>query len=452
MQRARYIVWTLTAIAMLILPVLASAATFPNFDGELVDAYTATGRYGIVSSGVGLNGVTSGSIDLFVPGTPVKVYLYWAGYDVSSGSDDEVAISNGTNTYNVTADTTYGPSYWWGSNHYHYVFVEDITGLNIAQAGSGAYTISNVDMDFNYGAGIIVVYEDENLDETTVWLLEGLDSIHFRFGVAQSVNRGSPSALNCFTFEADAENPRLLEFTTFTGGYDTAYSGQFRANRLWYKTGYGAPPAQGTDLTSDPDAAHFGNPTFQGDANGDLIANDLGEWDTYNNQIVIEPWETWACLQIESVATYDPQLGVSLLWLMAGASLREPSTPTSVDLTRFEALPDEGGIAIEWETASEVNTLGFNLYRSQAVDGEYNALNQGLIPAQGLGAVGGHSYTYVDTGLEPGKRYFYKLESVSAQQANVIHGPVDAAAPDTTPTSVTLTALSATAMPNILAG
>ncbi|MCK4814345.1 hypothetical protein KA005_01130, partial [bacterium] len=32
-------------------------------------------------------------------------------------------------------------------------------------------------------------------------------------------------------------------------------------------------------------------------------------------------------------------------------------------------------VEVEWETASELNTVGFNLYRSQSSDGQYDQIN-----------------------------------------------------------------------------
>jgi len=53
----------------------------------------------------------------------------------------------------------------------------------------------------------------------------------------------------------------------------------------------------------------------------------------------------------------------------------------------------ESKILVEWNTASEINTLGFNVYRSNTMDGDRIQLNDYLIPAKADPLIGG-SYTY----------------------------------------------------------
>jgi hypothetical protein len=77
-------------------------------------------------------------------------------------------------------------------------------------------------------------------------------------------------------------------------------------------------------------------------------------------------------------------------------------------------------------TAAEIDTEGFNLWRSQAADGPYVKLNPGLIPAQGEADVEA-SYEYLDGDLEAGATYYYKLEDVDRFGVSTFHGPVSAA-------------------------
>lgn len=120
-----------------------------------------------------------------------------------------------------------------------------------------------------------------------------------------------------------------------------------------------------------------------------------------------------------------------------------PKDPSAVELARFEALAAETGILLEWETATEIDNLGFNLYRSTALNGDYVQLNEALIPAQNPGAVFGGVYTWVDETVTPGVTYFYKLEDVDIYGVATLHGPVQATALAAGPTSVSVTAFSA---------
>ena len=69
------------------------------------------------------------------------------------------------------------------------------------------------------------------------------------------------------------------------------------------------------------------------------------------------------------------------------------------------------GATITWETASEVNTAGFNLYRSASPDGPWEKVNDQLLPPS-EDPVSGGSYSFTDASAEPGKTYYYQLEEV----------------------------------------
>lgn len=67
---------------------------------------------------------------------------------------------------------------------------------------------------------------------------------------------------------------------------------------------------------------------------------------------------------------------------------------------------------VRWETASEMETAGFNLYRSENPDGPFTQrVNTDLIPAGTTPLVGG-AYVYTDTNVQPGRIYYYELEEV----------------------------------------
>ena len=86
-------------------------------------------------------------------------------------------------------------------------------------------------------------------------------------------------------------------------------------------------------------------------------------------------------------------------------------TPTAVDLVSFEATASDGGVELRWETASELDNLGFHVYRSTAQQGPYERITASLIPGLGSSPVGA-SYVYRDVGLVAGVTYHYTLEDV----------------------------------------
>ncbi len=84
-------------------------------------------------------------------------------------------------------------------------------------------------------------------------------------------------------------------------------------------------------------------------------------------------------------------------------------------------------VTIEWSTASELNTAGFNLYRADKADGPFTQINSELIPASPDPLVGG-SYAYTDTQVAAGQTYFYKLEDVETGGAKSDQGTVQVTA------------------------
>jgi hypothetical protein len=81
-------------------------------------------------------------------------------------------------------------------------------------------------------------------------------------------------------------------------------------------------------------------------------------------------------------------------------------------------------VIIEWSTASELNTVGFNLYRSTEPQGEYILINAELIPAS-EDAWTGAEYSFVDSGLTPGVTYYYMLEDLDATGQRSKNGPIE---------------------------
>ena len=101
--------------------------------------------------------------------------------------------------------------------------------------------------------------------------------------------------------------------------------------------------------------------------------------------------------------------------------------PTAVSLASFEALAQKNAIVLRWETATEIDNLGFNLYRGGSPDGPWTQINKSLIPSLvPPGSPTGALYKFADAKAQAGVKYFYRLESVDTSGNGVFHGPVDA--------------------------
>ncbi|MGC9521037.1 MAG: hypothetical protein ACP5HG_04060 [Anaerolineae bacterium] len=84
-------------------------------------------------------------------------------------------------------------------------------------------------------------------------------------------------------------------------------------------------------------------------------------------------------------------------------------------------------VVLTWETASEVGTAGFNVYRAPAWDTDsadsWTRVNPELIPAEGDEVVGA-SYRFEDEGLRPGRRYRYRIEEVEWDGTTTVYPDV----------------------------
>jgi PKD repeat protein len=96
------------------------------------------------------------------------------------------------------------------------------------------------------------------------------------------------------------------------------------------------------------------------------------------------------------------------------------SRPQNVVLASFTATALADSILVEWETASEVGLLGFDLYR-EGGPGELIPLNEELIPAQMVGGPSGAHYQWVDA-VSPNEA-FYWLDVVDVYNCPTRYGP-----------------------------
>jgi hypothetical protein len=77
-------------------------------------------------------------------------------------------------------------------------------------------------------------------------------------------------------------------------------------------------------------------------------------------------------------------------------------------------------IEIEWETETEIETAGFNIYRSDTADGEFVRINDQIIPSQS-DAVSGATYIFEDKDVERGKTYYYRLDDIEYDNTTTQH-------------------------------
>lgn len=112
----------------------------------------------------------------------------------------------------------------------------------------------------------------------------------------------------------------------------------------------------------------------------------------------------------------------------------------AVQLAEFSATRDGNDVRVDWQTASELDNRGFNLYRSAALQAPETRLNAALIPAAAPGSTAGQAYTWLDSGVAElcNPTCYYWLETVDLSGVNTWHGPVSAAAEPSAVTGVSL--------------
>lgn len=137
----------------------------------------------------------------------------------------------------------------------------------------------------------------------------------------------------------------------------------------------------------------------------------------------------------------------------AAAANRSIPPPLFAQLESFTATSLGHAIRVEWATSSEINNLGFNLYRSTTNVAPATPLNQSLIPSQAPGGGQGFSYEWLDEEVVAGETYHYWIEDVDVDGTHTLHEPI--VVTHQPPTAVTLATLGmarpAAALPWLLA-
>ena len=94
--------------------------------------------------------------------------------------------------------------------------------------------------------------------------------------------------------------------------------------------------------------------------------------------------------------------------------------PTVIELISFAAEVHGTDVHLEWTTATEIDTAGFNVYRRSSRESPWSRINPGLIPAAG-GPTHGADYLWIDHSPGPGQRHEYLLEDIDLEGAATRH-------------------------------
>ena len=176
---------------------------------------------------------------------------------------------------------------------------------------------------------------------------------------------------------------------------------------------------QGVDaLVASAASASDGSYSFNGMPSGNLYYVRI----TDNDGVLTGYTATWEKSELLT-GPFNGQESVTLNSDVTGVNFGFFNPiPTQVILSYFGAFERNGEVIVRWDTASEFDTLGFNLLRLDPVTGEYKQVNSGLLPAV-LKPHRGGRYTIKDTGASPDKTYTYKLVEVEIFGREISYGP-----------------------------
>jgi hypothetical protein len=116
-----------------------------------------------------------------------------------------------------------------------------------------------------------------------------------------------------------------------------------------------------------------------------------------------------------------------LIVLILGLSKVRITVHAAVTISSFTAEAGNGEVTVRWETASEINSAGFSLYRSTDPSSEYQRIVE-FIPSRGDQLVG-WSYEYRDVNLTNGITYYYQLEEIDNNNQRTFYPEIASATP-----------------------
>ncbi len=148
--------------------------------------------------------------------------------------------------------------------------------------------------------------------------------------------------------------------------------------------------------------------------------NDILSYKWYNNDILVSTKNYYDC-DVSTQSLYEHIIKVQV---SDGYDTVEHTwnlfIKTPVELASFSGqVVERKGIELIWETASEHNLAGFNIFKKSNSQTNYEKINTSPIKPDGT-----KEYHYLDSDVKVGHTYSYKLEDVAITGESTQHDPI----------------------------
>jgi hypothetical protein len=165
------------------------------------------------------------------------------------------------------------------------------------------------------------------------------------------------------------------------------------------------------------------------------IADDAVDFDWFGFSVAVgldfgvstTPLNVYSGLTAEAGAAYIYDTGTDL------------ALPVFLD--SFNAILSDNGVILSWITQSEIENMGFEIYRSEKLNGIFEKISSYHTDDGLKGKIYSNieaQYSYTDHAIERGKEYYYKLVDVSIKGARSEHGPIKISTTEQKPENLTL--------------
>lgn len=209
--------------------------------------------------------------------------------------------------------------------------------------------------------------------------------------------------------------------TNLNGGQFTNLSTSYASVKAIQLNTTGTIPATATNIGWNWGAANgtYNNPPSPGTTDAYLLASSTG---CGNQSISFDQWFGDFFQGVNNPVTSTKVSATNCTITIAASS-------SPVSLTSFTATGYDGEVAVQWQTGSEIDHQGFNVFRSTNPSSGYIQVNPTMIRNFNTSSSARGVYRYLDQDVVNGTTYYYRLEDISITGARVVHGPA-AATPD----------------------